>query len=132
MWNLTGSLKIGEAAGINEPVEKNVFREKEIPIHKPKFEFMSSHMGRRTCVTLLLERGTAPTTVLKLTGHTSLKTLQKYDNTGDEALTEAMKTAGKKADLLGALEASGMDLQELADLLASAGYVGRAQMKIAQ
>jgi site-specific recombinase XerD len=60
-------------------------------IKKPKYAFMSSHMARRTCVTILLEKGVPPTTVKRLTGHKDLKTLMKYENTGKDALAEALK-----------------------------------------
>jgi hypothetical protein len=33
-----------------------------------------------------------PTTIMKLTGHTDLKTLMKYENTGDDALVDALET----------------------------------------
>jgi site-specific recombinase XerD len=48
-------------------------------------------MARRSCVTILLQRGMAPTTVMKLTGHKDLKTSMKYENTSEEALVEALE-----------------------------------------
>jgi len=51
---------------------------------------MSSHMARRTCITLMLEKGVAITTLQKLTGHSSVKTLMKYENTSNEALEAEM------------------------------------------
>ena len=59
---------------------------KLIELKKPKHKFMSSHMARRTCVTILLQRGTPPTIIMKLTGHSDLKTFMKYENTGKDAL----------------------------------------------
>ncbi|MGM0528369.1 MAG: hypothetical protein ACQERS_08155 [Bacteroidota bacterium] len=35
---------------------------------------MSSHMARRSCVTILLQKGMPPTTIMKLTVHKDLKT----------------------------------------------------------
>lgn len=82
----------GTLAEINEIVTiKRVSGNQRIEIKKPKHEFMSSHMARRSCVTILLQRGMPPTTVMKLTGHTDLKTLMKYENTGDEALIKALE-----------------------------------------
>jgi len=63
----------------------------KIEIKKPKHSFMSSHMARRSCITILLQKGVAPTTVMKLSGHTDLKTLMKYENTSHDALVEALE-----------------------------------------
>lgn len=84
--------EVGEKAGVNQPVVIRRFSGKKlITIKKPKYAFMSSHMARRTCVTILLQKGMPPTTVMKLTGHTDLKTLMKYENTGEDALINALE-----------------------------------------
>jgi site-specific recombinase XerD len=84
--------EVGERAGINEPVVIRRFSgNRLIEIKKPKHAFISSHMARRTCVTLLLQKGMPPTTVMKLTGHTDLKTLMKYENTCEDALVNALE-----------------------------------------
>ncbi len=84
--------EVGEKAGIDEPVEIKRFSGKElIRIKKPKFAYISSHMARRTCITILLEKGIPPTTVMKLSGHSDLKTLMKYENTSKDALAEALE-----------------------------------------
>jgi len=84
--------EVGKLAGIDkEIVIKRYSGKKQIEIKKPKFEYMASHMARRTCVTLLLQHGVPPTTIMKLTGHTDLKTLMKYENTHDDALSEALE-----------------------------------------
>lgn len=36
---------------------------------KPKYAFMSTHTARRTFVTLSLEKGMRPETVMEITGH---------------------------------------------------------------
>ncbi|NQU53614.1 MAG: tyrosine-type recombinase/integrase [Bacteroidetes bacterium] len=61
-----------------------------IQIRKPKCDLISSHTARRTCVSLLLEKGVPPTVVMKLTGHTSIQTLMKYERTSNEALFNAL------------------------------------------
>ncbi len=84
--------KVGEEAKINEPVIIKRFSGNEmIEIKKPKYAFMSSHMARRSCITILLQKGIAPTTVMKLSGHSDLKTLMKYENTSQDALVEALE-----------------------------------------
>lgn len=83
---------VGKLIKINESVEIKRFSGKElIVIKKPKYDFMASHMARRTCITILLQKGVPPTTVMKLTGHTDLKTLMKYENTSHNALVEALE-----------------------------------------
>jgi len=83
---------VGEKAGLTESV--TIYRysgSQKIAITKPKYNFMSSHMARRSCVTILLQKGMPPTTIMKLTGHKDLKTLMKYENTSEEALVEALE-----------------------------------------
>jgi integrase len=82
---------IGGKAQITEPVTLIRYSgSKKIIDTKPKNEFMSSHMARRSCVTILLQRGVPATTVMKLTGHKDLKTLMRYENTSEDALAEAL------------------------------------------
>jgi integrase len=50
---------------------------KELIKSGPKYEFMSSHIARRTCITWLLEKNVPPTTIMKLTGHKDIKTLMR-------------------------------------------------------
>jgi integrase len=79
--------EIGKLVEIGSPVKiKRYSGNKLITFSKPKYEFMSSHMARRTCVTILLGKGVPPTTVMKLTGHSDLTTLMKYENTQEDAL----------------------------------------------
>ena len=83
--------KICPTAKITEPVLLN--RDKgntRIQIRKPKCDLVSSHTARRTCVSLLLEKGVPPTVVMKLTGHTSIQTMMKYERTSNEALLNAL------------------------------------------
>ena len=55
-----------------------------------KHQHMASHMARRTCVTILLHRGIAFTSVMKLTRHKDFKTLMKYENISEEVLVETL------------------------------------------
>ena len=50
---------------------------------------MASHMARRTCVTILL----------KLTAHSDIKTLIKYENTSDEALVKELERVGELSEV---------------------------------
>lgn len=80
------------AAGINNPTK--IIRyvgAKEIPITKPKCEFIGSHTARKTCVSILLNNFNMNVThVLEITGHSDLKTLQKYINKDRKARREAI------------------------------------------
>jgi site-specific recombinase XerD len=84
--------EVAQLAGINSSVTLKRYSGKRlIEIKKPKYEFISSHCARRSFVTLLLEKGVPPTTIMKITGHTDLKTLMKYESTSDEAVMNALE-----------------------------------------
>lgn len=83
--------KICRAAKITEPVSINRYQgSSTIQIRKPKCDWISSHTARRTCVSLLLEKGVPPTVVMKLTGHSSIHTMMRYERTSNEALFNAL------------------------------------------
>lgn len=83
---------VGELAKVNAPVEiKRKSGSRTITKKKAKWEFMSSHTARRTTVTILLEKGVPPTTIMKMTGHTNIRTMQKYENTSVDALMQALE-----------------------------------------
>lgn len=84
--------KAAEAAGINTPTTLTRYvGSKEIKITNPKHEFIGSHCARRTCVSLLLNVYNMPiTAVMEITGHSDLKTLQKYINPDRAARREKM------------------------------------------
>jgi len=74
--------EVGKLAGINQSVSITRYSGQEkLTITKPKYEFMVSHMARRTATTLLLESGMNITTVQILTNHEDIETLMKYNNT---------------------------------------------------
>lgn len=82
---------IGQLVGIDEPVRIIRFNgKKEIIIEKPKYDFMSSHMGRRTMVTVLLSKGVPITLVQKITQHSDIRTLMKYESAGMDSLVDAL------------------------------------------
>ena len=66
-------------AEIDEPIILTKYRgAEEVKYEKSKWEFLSSHCGRRTFVTLSLEKGMRAETVMAITGHKSYKTFKKY------------------------------------------------------
>jgi integrase len=86
----------GNEAGINKPVkiERTSVNSRVIRAGE-KWRFMSSHMMRRTFITMLLERGVPPTTIMKLSGHKKLETLLAYENTSDEAVIKELDRVGR-------------------------------------
>ncbi len=83
--------EVGMLVGIDEPVRIIRFNgKKEIVIEKSKYDFMSSHMGRRTMVTILLSKGVPITLVQKITQHSDIRTLMKYESAGMDSLVDAL------------------------------------------
>ncbi|HET6256217.1 MAG TPA: site-specific integrase [Puia sp.] len=84
--------EIGEIAGLDHPVRIIRFSGvKEVQIRQPKYEFMSSHMARRTFVTIMLEKGVPITIVQKITQHADIRMLMKYESHSENALFESLK-----------------------------------------
>ena len=68
-----------EIAGMNEPVKTVKFKgsKREETIYK-KFEKIGTHTARRTFVSLSIQKGMKPELIMKITGHTTFKMMQKY------------------------------------------------------
>ena len=79
-------------AKIDTPVKiRRYVGEREIEMTKPKHRYLGSHTARKTCVSILLNVYNMNIThVLQITGHSDLKTLQKYINTDRQARREAI------------------------------------------
>lgn len=87
--------KVGKLAKIDTPTKKVRYTGGiKIETLKPKHDFLSSHCGRRTGITLLLERNVPIVLVQLLTGHKDLKTLQKYINPDKDKLRQAFNDVG--------------------------------------
>jgi len=86
-----------EKAEINEPLTITRYRGNErIEISKPKHKFISTHTARRTFVTLSLEKGMKPDTIMEITGHTSYKTFKKYIKITSKVKHQEMNKFWKK------------------------------------
>lgn len=84
--------EIGELAGIDDIVRIIRFSGvKEVEMRYPKYEFMSSHMARRTFVTLMIEKGVPLTMIQKITQHSDLRTLLKYEGHNEKSLENAFE-----------------------------------------
>lgn len=86
----------GRIAGIDKHTE--IIRwagNKKIIIAGPKWKFLSTHTGRATFVTIMLEKEVSHNTVMQLTGIRSLKTLAKYTADSEEkVLAEQLRKTG--------------------------------------
>lgn len=71
--------EIGELAGIDSPVEKVRMQgiKKITKVYK-KYELLSIHVGRKTFITLSLEKGAAIQEVMAFSGHASFKSVKRY------------------------------------------------------
>jgi len=68
-------------AGINKPIEIVRFSGKQrLENTYPKHELIHFHTGRKTFVTLSLEKGMSAEEVMTITGHTDYKSFKRYVN----------------------------------------------------
>lgn len=81
--------ELGQLAGIDSPVEVIRYRGGIADVTTcPKHEKMTVHTARRTFVTLNLGKGMSAEFVMKLTGHTSYKSFQRYVNLTPQRVAE--------------------------------------------
>lgn len=89
--------EFGELAGIEAPVEVIRFRggvRESTTV--AKWERLGCHLGRRTFVTLSLERGLRPETIMKVTGHRSWKSFQRYVNVTSGAVERKFRQSWRQ------------------------------------
>jgi integrase len=79
---------LGEKAGIDDIIKIVRYRGNErIELIEPKYMHLGTHTARRTFITLSLEKGMRPETVMGISGHSDYKSMKRYI-----AVTEKMKT----------------------------------------
>ena len=82
---------VGKLAGMDEIIKITRYSGKQkLVIEKRKYDFLSSHVGRRSMVTNLLSRNVPITLVQKLTAHSDIRTLMKYESAKTDSLIEAL------------------------------------------
>lgn len=70
---------IGRLARLDTPTTTTQHKGSErVATTRPKHELLCTHTARRTFVTLALEGGMRPETVMRITGHKDYKTLHRY------------------------------------------------------
>ena len=101
--------EIGKICEIDTPITKISFegatRKEET---KPKYEYITSHTGRKTFICLALSMGIPPTTVMAWTGHDSFEDMKPYIRITDEAKAREMA----KFDTLATRELETLEEQE--------------------
>ncbi len=76
---------IGLTAGIDTIITKvNYSGVKRVERTSPKYKFISTHMARKTFITLSLEKGMRDEQIITFTGHTSIRQLRPYVGTERE------------------------------------------------
>ena len=81
--------ELGQLASIDSPVEVIQYRGGIADVKtRPKYEKLTVHTARRTFVTLNLGKGMSAEFVMKLTGHTSYKSFQRYVNLTPQRVAE--------------------------------------------
>jgi integrase len=86
--------------GITQPVTIVQHRGKDrLERVEQKCDLVATHTARRTFVTLSLEKGMRPEEVMKITGHTDLKMLQKYVKITETVTARAMREVWKRPTL---------------------------------
>lgn len=84
--------ELGRMAELNEPVcIVRYLGAKRNEIRGPKWEHLTSHVARRTFVTLSLEAGMRPDVIMSITGHRSFKTMKKYIAITEQSKKDAME-----------------------------------------
>ena len=83
---------IGKLAGINEmTVIQTHQNNQRIEKIVPKYKLITTHTGRRTFVTLSLEKGMRAETVMKITGHKDMRSFRRYIKLTEKVVEEEMK-----------------------------------------
>lgn len=101
--------EIGKLCGLDEPISKTRFEGSDrIDETKPKYEYLTTHVGRKTFICLALSMGIPPTTVMAWTGHESYDDMKPYIRITDQAKAEAMA----KFDILEEMQLSALEEQE--------------------
>ena len=82
---------VGKLAGMDEIIKITRYSGKQkLVIEKRKYDFLSSHVGRRSMVTNLLSRNVPIRLVQKLTAHSDIRTLMKYESANTDSLIDAL------------------------------------------
>lgn len=89
---------VGKLAGMTGDwiTEKQSGRTKTREV-RPKYELLTSHVARRTFVTMCLRKGMSPEDIRAVTGHTTADMMMKYVKFDDESKREKMSILNENA-----------------------------------
>lgn len=86
--------EIGQLAGVDTPIEKvRMYGIKKVTEVFPKYELLSIHVGRKSFITLSLEKGIQIQEVMALSGHTTYKAFRRYIDVNDSRKKTVMAQA---------------------------------------
>lgn len=92
--------EMGKLAGFNQPTTKVTYKGAErIEKTVPKYELLTSHVARKTAVTILLYLGVPAEVVRAWTGHTDAKTMEKYFRFSDQQKSKQMQKFNMISDV---------------------------------
>jgi len=78
---------ICKEAGLVETVPVQEYRGGEVSVRNlPKYELVSFHTARRSCITNLFRRGYSPNYIMTMSGHKSISSFQRYIRSNEEEL----------------------------------------------
>ena len=82
---------------MTDPIKQTRFKGSErIETVEPKHKLITTHTARRTFVTLSLEKGMRPETVMSITGHKNYKNFKRYIKLTDKVKKIEMKRIWNK------------------------------------
>lgn len=83
--------ELAELAGLDEMITETYFiGNKRYDISKPKYEFVTSHIGRRTFICLCIAKEVPIQVIMKWTGHTDYKSMIPYIEVAGKTKKEQM------------------------------------------
>lgn len=82
---------LGRVAGLEEPTRLVYFKKNErIEMVYPKWQLLTTHVGRRTFVVSALQLGIAPEVIMRWTGHSDYDAMKPYMAIVDELKQKSM------------------------------------------
>lgn len=86
--------ELGKLAGLDTPVvTESSSGSKRTESTFAKWELLTTHTGRRTFVTLNLEKGIRPEVLMKITGHKDMKSFMRYVSITEKVAEEQLREA---------------------------------------
>ena len=79
--------EVAKLAGLDQPIIIQKYRAgKRYDTTKPKYEVIATHWGRKSFVTLQLERGMRPEVVQRISGHRNQRSFNRYVSVTDQTV----------------------------------------------